>query len=66
MTPIGGKYVTETSIDIDNDHMSMYGDIVRRACVAMQCCNVLYLAAHYYYGRAVLRIMKLIYYLYDV
>ena len=44
MTPIGGKYLTETSIDTDSDHVSPYGDIDR---------SVLHLTA-YYYGRAVL------------
>ena len=46
MTPIGGKYVTEMSIDTNRDHVSLYGDIVKR---------VLHLTAYYYYyGRAVL------------
>ena len=45
MTPIDGKYVTETSIDTYSDHVSPYGDIVRR---------VLNLTAYYYYGRAAL------------
>ena len=39
MTPIGGKYVTEMSIDTDSDHVSSYGDIVRRAleCNSAMC-----------------------------
>ena len=48
MTPIGGKYVTEMSIDTDDDHviMSPYGDVMVR--------RVLHLTAYYYYGRTVL------------
>ena len=39
MTPIGGKYVTEMSIDTDSDHVSSYDDIVKRAlqCNAAMC-----------------------------
>ena len=46
MTLISGKYVTETSIDTDSDHMSPYGDIIVR--------HVLHLTAYYYYDHAVL------------
>ena len=47
LTPIGGKYVTETSIDTDSDHVSRYGVIIVR--------RSLHLTAYYcYYGRAVL------------
>ena len=39
MTPIGGKYVMKMSIDTDSDHVSSYGDIIRRAlqCNAAMC-----------------------------
>ena len=35
MTPIGGKSITETSIDTDSDHVSSYGDI--KSFGACQC-----------------------------
>ena len=43
VTPIG-KSLTETSIDADNDHVSLYGQLVWR---------VLNLTAYCYSGRAV-------------
>ena len=46
LTLIGGKYITETSIDTDSDHVSPYGDIIIR--------RMLHLTAYYYYDRAVL------------
>ena len=53
LTPIGGKYVTETCIDTDSDHVSLYGDI--HVWCALQCnaamCYI-FNTANYYYGRA--------------
>ena len=58
MTPIGGKYVTETSVDTDTDHVSSYGDIVRCAlqCNAAMC--YIFNTAHYYYGHAELIVLS--------
>ena len=44
MTPIGGKSVTETSIDTNNNHVSLYGQVI---------CRLLNLTAYYYSGHAV-------------
>ena len=51
MTPIGGKSITQMSIDADNDHVSSYGDI---ACY-------IHLTVYYYQcsGRAVLIVVIL-------
>ena len=40
------KYVTETSIATDSDHVSTYGVII--------VSRALHLTAYYYYGRTVL------------
>ena len=47
MTPIGGKYVREMSIDNDSDHVSPYGDIIIRHALH-------FTVYYYYYGRGVL------------
>ena len=43
---IGGKYVTETSIDTNSDHVSPYGVII--------ISLALHLTVYYYYGHAML------------
>ena len=36
LTPIGGKSVMETSIDTDNDHVTLHGDIKFSTCYVLQ------------------------------